>query len=83
MGVGNALISIGAIVIGGHLFLKKHQKFSPFFELLACALGIFLYFVCFQAFLRLGIDPANLKFVLGLSLFFTLWNVRRDREEAL
>jgi putative ABC transport system permease protein len=71
MGIGVALISIGAVVIGTHLFLNQ-KNFHVVKDLISCFLGISLYFFCLNILLKIGVNPANLKFLLGLMLFFTL-----------
>jgi putative ABC transport system permease protein len=78
MGLGVALISIGAVVIGAHL-LRAQESFHASKALISCCLGIFLYFICLGSLLKAGINPANLKFALGAILFFTL---RRIHNEA-
>lgn len=78
MGLGVALISIGAVVIGTHI-LNRQETFQASKALIACAFGIFLYFMCLGSLLKAGINPANLKFVLGAILFVTL---RRIHNEA-
>ena len=77
MGLGVALISIGAVVIGGHIIRTSAGNFSACRELASCFIGILVYFICLNLLLRAGIEPANLKFVLGAVLFFTLRNIHR------
>jgi putative ABC transport system permease protein len=72
MGFGIALISIGAVVIGRHIIIKQNENFSAMKEIISCFVGIFIYFTCLSLLLRLGIDPANLKFALGALLFISL-----------
>lgn len=76
MGIGLALTSVGAIVIGLHIFRGNPQYFHIFMQVIACFVGIFFYFVSLSSILHIGIDPVNLKLVLGVILFISL---RRNR----
>jgi len=76
MGIGVALVAIGAVVIGTHIFIKPHEGFDATREVGSCFIGILLYFICLSGLLRIGIDPANLKLVLGLMLFLSLRHAR-------
>src|SRR6202042_3661008 len=80
MGFGVALVSIGAVVIGGHIFIKPHENFKPHKEVIACFTGITLYFICLSALLRAGINPVNLKLALGAFIFFSLRQMRRGAQ---
>ena len=77
MGFGVALVSIGAVVIGRHIIVRSQENFNAIREILSCLVGIFLYFMLLNGLLYMGINPANLKFVLGIVLFLSLRNVRR------
>jgi putative ABC transport system permease protein len=70
MGFGVALISIGAIVIGLHII--NNNYFSAGQDIIACFIGIFFYFTSLGYLLQIGIDPVNLKLVLGVILFISL-----------
>lgn len=72
MGFGLALVGIGAVVIGRQLIIKNQERFCGLQELSACFLGVLLYFVALNLLLRFGINPVNLKLVLGLVLFVAL-----------
>jgi putative tryptophan/tyrosine transport system permease protein len=74
MGFGMALIGIGAVVIGQHLFasLRKARTFQAGLELLACFGGIYLYFLISHLLLSFDIDPINLRLCLGLLLILCL-----------
>jgi putative ABC transport system permease protein len=72
MGFGIALVGIGSVVIGRSLVVKNQEIFSALRELGSCVLGIFLYFSCLSLLLHFGINPVNLKLVLGLVLFLAL-----------
>ncbi len=72
MGFGIALIAIGAVVIGKELFFNNQTKFLPLRELFSCFIGILLYFICLNFLLSIGINPVNLKLILGVMLFLTL-----------
>lgn len=85
MGMGMALTAIGSVVIGQHLMQKlfyKKNKFNPFIDCLSCFLGTYLYFTLVNYFLLIGINPVNLKLVLGLVLilFFGTAKYSRHRE---
>jgi putative ABC transport system permease protein len=72
MGFGIALVSIGAVVIGRHILIKQNANFCAMKEIISCFLGIFIYFICLSLLLRVGMNPANLKFALGALLFISL-----------
>ncbi len=74
MGFGMALTGIGTVVIGRQIlkpFYKQHQFHLPF-ELCGCIIGVFLYFLAINEFLAWGVNPINLKLLLGLILVFFL-----------
>jgi len=74
MGFGVTLTGIGAVVIGQQLMKRftTNRPFSVTLDLTGCFIGVFLYFLMINIFLRVGIDPINLKLVLGLVLIFFL-----------
>jgi len=78
MGLGVALIGIGAVVIGGHIIIKAQENFCVIKGLMSCFIGIILYFLCLNMLLMIGINPVNLKLILGLMLFFTLRSVQKN-----
>lgn len=70
MGFGMTLTGIGAIILG-HLCVQKFLKVQYFrigMELVACLLGILLYFISLNFLLRINIDPIYLKMILGILL---------------
>ena len=76
MGFGMALTGIGTVVIGRQIlkpFYKQHAFHLPF-EFGGCLIGVFLYFLAINLFLAWGVNPINLKLLLGLILvlFLTL-----------
>lgn len=74
MGFGMALTGIGTVVIGRQIlkpFYKQHRFHLPL-ELGGCLLGVFLYFLAINEFLAWGVNPINLKLLLGLILVFFL-----------
>ena len=71
MGFGVAIVGIGAIVMGHHILIHANN-FNAFKELFSCFIGILFYFIALSILLRIGIDPINLKFVLGVVLFISL-----------
>lgn len=78
MGIGVALVGIGAVVIGQHLSNSANKAFTAMKDLLLCFIGILLYFLSMNLLLIIGINPINLKLILGLLLFFTLRSIRSN-----
>lgn len=76
MGFGVALVGIGAIVIGRHILIHANN-FNAFKEIFSCLMGILFYFIALGFLLRIGIDPINLKLILGIVLFISLSSVKR------
>lgn len=74
MGFGMALTGIGAVVIGRQILkpLYRQHRFHLPLELGGCLLGVFLYFLAINLFLAWGVNPINLKLLLGLILVFFL-----------
>ncbi len=74
MGFGMTLTGIGAIILGQQLLSRFSQRsyFRVGGELLACLLGIILYFFSLNLLLRLDVNPIYLKMILGLLLIFFL-----------
>jgi putative tryptophan/tyrosine transport system permease protein len=70
MGFGMALTGIGTVVIGRQILkpLYKHHHFHLPLELSGCVIGVFLYFLAINEFLAWGVNPINLKLLLGLIL---------------
>lgn len=70
MGLGMALTAIGAVVIGKKLaeHIFPTRTFSALRGMVACFIGSFIYYLILNGFLRIGINPINLKLVLGLVL---------------
>lgn len=79
MGFGIALISIGAVVIGRHILIKQNENFCAIKEIISCFIGILIYFICLSSLLRIGVNPANLKFALGALLFISLRKIHGRR----
>ena len=77
MGFGVALVGIGAIVIGRHILIHANN-FNAFKEIFSCLIGILFYFIVLGVLLRIGIDPINLKLILGIVLFISLSSVKRE-----
>ncbi|MGI4752863.1 MAG: ABC transporter permease [Janthinobacterium lividum] len=77
MGFGVALVGIGAIVIGRHILIHNNS-FNTFKEIFSCFIGILFYFITLSILLRVGIDPINLKLILGMVLFISLRSVKRE-----
>ncbi|HJD60448.1 MAG TPA: ABC transporter permease [Rickettsia endosymbiont of Omalisus fontisbellaquei] len=76
MGFGVALVGIGAIVIGRHILIHANN-FNAFKEIFSCFIGILFYFIALSSLLRIGIDPINLKLILGIVLFISLSTVSK------
>ncbi|AAU03835.1 ABC transporter permease [Rickettsia typhi] len=78
MGYGVALVGIGAIIIGRQIFLSNINNFNAFKEMFSCFIGILFYFISLSILLRIGVDPINLKLILGIVLFISLSSVKRE-----
>ncbi|AFE50029.1 ABC transporter permease protein [Rickettsia prowazekii str. GvV257] len=78
MGYGVALVGIGAIIIGRQIFLNNINNFNALKEIFACFIGILFYFISLSILLHIGIDPINLKLILGIVLFISLSSVKRE-----
>ncbi len=74
MGLGMTLTGIGTVVIGRQLLYRLFPviQFNAFYELIACFIGVYLYFLAINVFLSLGVDPIYLKLVLGVFLIAIL-----------
>lgn len=74
MGFGMTLTGIGAIILGQQLLLilLKQKVMRIFFELMACLIGVLVYFLAINVLLRFDLNPIYLKMVLGLVLIFFL-----------
>ncbi|MBM4222653.1 MAG: ABC transporter permease [Gammaproteobacteria bacterium] len=72
MGSGVALIAIGALMIGHHIFRTKNEVYHPGFDLLSAFIGIFTYFAILAFLMKFGVQPVHLKFFIGLILFASL-----------
>ncbi|ABV74842.1 ABC transporter permease protein [Rickettsia akari str. Hartford] len=77
MGFGVALVGIGAIVIGRHILINANN-FNAFKEIFSCFVGILFYFIALSLLLQIGIDPINLKLILGIVLFISLSTVSKQ-----
>lgn len=75
MGLGVALMGIGAVILGIQLFVTlgilDAQRFQSVRMMGAVTLGIFLYFLLMHMLLALSVDPVYLKLVLGIVLTVT------------
>ena len=70
MGFGMTLTGIGAIILGQQLLQKilRHSYFRIGKELIACLLGVLIYFFALNALFRADINPIYLKMLLGILL---------------
>ncbi len=80
MGFGMALTGIGTVVIGRQIFKSLNQKhhFLIYLEFGACILGVCLYFLAINLFLSWGVNPINLKLLLGVILIIFLGLTSRN-----
>lgn len=74
MGIGLALIGIGTVILGHQLQHHFLKKTSEVLGLLFCVLGVTLYFLVFNLFLMIGVEPLYLKLLVGVFLIAILWN---------
>jgi putative tryptophan/tyrosine transport system permease protein len=74
MGFGMALTGIGTVVIGRQILkpLYRHHRFHLPLEFSGCVIGVCLYFLAINEFLAWGVNPINLKLLLGIILVFFL-----------
>ncbi|NRA74070.1 MAG: ABC transporter permease [Rickettsiales bacterium] len=74
MGYGVALTAIGAVIIGSQIikFCIGNYVYMPALELIGAFLGTCIYFAIINTFLAMGLDPINLKLVLGILLIIFL-----------
>ncbi len=78
MGFGMALTGIGSVVIGLDLIRRVYRSrkiFNVGSDILGCFLGGLTYFLSLNTLLRIGIEPINLKLVLGVILVMLLRGV--------
>jgi putative ABC transport system permease protein len=79
MGLGMAMIAIGAVAIGRHLMIRlfyRKSQFNALLDCVSCLLGTFLYFLAMNFFLLIGVNPIYLKLLLGLVLVLFLGTAR-------
>jgi putative ABC transport system permease protein len=76
MGVGVAIIGIAAVVIATSLFAKLAgfiaHRFNDIFALTCCLFACVLYYSIIYIALRYGIDPLNIKLLVGIMLAIAL-----------
>ena len=74
MGLGVTLTGLGAVVIGCEIIKRvvKTDNYSIVSDIIGCLIGTIIYFSALNAFLMLGIEPINLKLVLGIILVIFL-----------
>jgi putative tryptophan/tyrosine transport system permease protein len=72
MGFGVTLTALGAVILGRQLMGVGSKKFRAATELLACTVGVAVYFLVVNGLLRLDINPVYLKMLLGILLVFFL-----------
>lgn len=74
MGYGVTLIGIGTIIMGHHVlrYVVKKQTLRITYEMIACLIGVIIYFFAINGLLRLELNPIYVKMVLGILLIFFL-----------
>jgi putative ABC transport system permease protein len=76
MGIGMAIIGIAAVVIATSVFAKLEAlvayRFSDIFALTCCLFACLLYYSVTYTALRYGIDPINIKLLIGIMLAIVL-----------
>ncbi|MCP4923121.1 MAG: ABC transporter permease [bacterium] len=86
MGLGVALIGIGSVIIGTQIFILigviDPQRFKGGREVVACLVGIFLYFFLTRVLLFFSLDSMYLKLVLGVVLTLTFMSHRGGVKNA-
>lgn len=84
MGTGMALTAIGAMMIGMTIF-RRHQAihFNAAIDLLACAFGVFIYFIILNTLLYFDVNPIYLKLLMGLMLVFFLSGAVRGKKQGV
>jgi putative ABC transport system permease protein len=85
MGFGMTLTGISTVMIGQQLQKRffSTYSFNIGMELIACFIGVLLYFLAVNSLLALGLDPIYLKFVLGIVLITLLrgkFNISNTRK---
>lgn len=85
MGLGMTLTGIGAIIIGQQCLLRfrKNIQFRLPTELIACLLGVMIYFFVFNTLIRLDVDPIYLKMLLGLLLIIFLRSTGKSQRQGV
>lgn len=72
MGQGTAIIGIGTLILGREVKRRFFKSFHPFFDLVFCLGGVFIYYTLTHILLFLGIDTLIMKLVIGLFLALIL-----------
>lgn len=73
MAMGMALTGIGSLMIGLKLASPWRQlKFNALIDLLACMVGVFIYFFLMNLLLYWGVDPIYIRCFVGVMLIFFL-----------
>jgi putative ABC transport system permease protein len=74
MGFGIALTAIAAWLLGVQTMRKifRYKNFSVKIDCMACLLGALLYYSAVTFLLKIGVDPINLKLLIGLVLVILL-----------
>lgn len=82
MGFGMTLTGIGAIILGQQIIKKiRAEEQRIVGEIIACLIGVLIYFFALNALLQFDLDPLYLKLFLGLILIFFLRSAQIKREE--
>lgn len=80
MAMGIALVAIGTVSIGRQIANKFKE--NSYIEIICCYLGVVVYFLVFNLFLYLNIDPINIKLFVGLFLLCSLASTSRSKRNA-
>lgn len=86
MGLGLALVGIGTVIIGQHLARYFSNKDNPDFllQICCCFIGVFIYFLVTNITICCGINPTNIKLLVGGLLAVFLFSTNKKQvQEAL
>lgn len=81
MATGFSLIALATVLLGQQVlfFIKNKDDFKAQEQLLGILLGVLLYFLCINYFIRLRLDPLFLKLSIGVFLIFFLSLTHKKR----
>ncbi len=75
MSIGLTLIGIGTVIIGQSILSQIYKKyyFRLLMQLIACVLGVSMYFIVLNILLQHGVDPVYIKMLVGMILVFFIY----------